>query len=213
MQEGAGLHAITDGEHRRAIWHVDFLTGFDGIVATKSNYAVKFRGDGGETSETNSMMAVNGPIRRSRPVMLDHFKFLKSVTSRTAKGCMPSPTYLHLRGGGHAIDRAVYPDQDKFWADMAVAYRTEMADLIAAGCTYIQLDDVSFSCLCDADIRAQITRDGEDPAKLPADLAAIPASPPPTMITRFATASAFLRSRRDAPARRFGTRATASERW
>jgi 5-methyltetrahydropteroyltriglutamate--homocysteine methyltransferase len=188
LQESAGLQAITDGEHRRAIWHVDFLTGFDGIVATKSNYAVKFRGQSGETAETNSMMAVNGRIKRSRPVMLDHFKFLKGVTTRTAKVCMPSPTYLHLRGGNHAIDRTVYPDQDQFWADMAAAYRAEIADLIAAGCTYIQLDDVSFCCLCDGDIRAQITRDGEDPGTLPAHYARvintlIPERPPGLTVT------------------------------
>ena len=173
LQESAGLQAITDGEHRRAMWHVDFLTGFDGIVSTKSNYAVSFKGQGGETSETNSMMAVAGKIKRSKPVMLDHFKFLKSVTGLTAKVCMPSPTYLHLRGGNHAIDKKVYPDQDEFWADMARAYRAEIADLIGAGCTYIQFDDVSFCCLCDGTIRDQITRDGEDPARLPAHYARV----------------------------------------
>jgi 5-methyltetrahydropteroyltriglutamate--homocysteine methyltransferase len=166
LQEAAGLHAITDGEHRRAIWHVDFLTGFDGIVATQSNYAIAFKGSDGATAETRSMMAVNGKIRRSQPVMGEHFKFLQATTKRTAKVCMPSPTYLHLRGAGHAIDRTVYPDLDEFWADLAVAYRAEIADLIAAGCTYLQLDDVSFCCLCDDGIRSQIKRDGEDPGRL-----------------------------------------------
>jgi 5-methyltetrahydropteroyltriglutamate--homocysteine methyltransferase len=167
MQEAAGLEAVTDGEFRRAIWHVDFLTGFDGIVATQGNYAISFRGAGGQTSETRSMMAVVDKVRRSRPVMLDHYRFLKSVTSRTPKVCMPSPTYLHLRGAGSAISREVYPDMDAFWADVAAAYRAEIADLVAAGCRYIQFDDVSFSCLCDRDIRAQIACDGDDPARLP----------------------------------------------
>jgi 5-methyltetrahydropteroyltriglutamate--homocysteine methyltransferase len=166
LQESTGLQAVTDGEHRRAIWHVDFLTGFDGITATQSNYAISFKGDDGSTSETRSMMAVNGKIRRDKPVMVDHYKFLKQTTKRTAKVCMPSPTYLHLRGVGHAIDRKVYPDLAEFWADLATAYRAEIADLIAAGATYLQLDDVSFCCLCDGGIRDQITRDGEDPARL-----------------------------------------------
>src|SRR6267142_6550075 len=96
MQEAAGLQAVTDGEFRRAFWHVDFLTGFDGIVATQGQYALKFHGEGGAESETKSMMVVNGKVKRSRPVMVSHFDFLKKSTSRTAKLCIPAPTYLHM---------------------------------------------------------------------------------------------------------------------
>jgi 5-methyltetrahydropteroyltriglutamate--homocysteine methyltransferase len=168
LQESAGLESITDGEFRRAIWHVDFLTGFDGITATRSNYAIKFQGKGGETSETSSMMVVTGKVRRSKPVMVDHFRFLRQHTARTAKFCMPAPTYLHMRGGRKVIDRSVYPDVEEFWSDIAKAYREEIADLVAAGCTYLQLDDVSFAFLCDEHIRDQVSHDGEDPASLPA---------------------------------------------
>src|SRR5437879_13061402 len=55
MQEATGVQAVTDGELRRAFWHVDFLTGFDGIVATQGQYALKFHGEGGAESETRSM--------------------------------------------------------------------------------------------------------------------------------------------------------------
>jgi 5-methyltetrahydropteroyltriglutamate--homocysteine methyltransferase len=167
LQEAAGLHGITDGEFRRAFWHVDFLTGFDGIVATQGDYAVSFKGDGGETAETHSMIVVDGKIRRSKPVMVDHFKFLRQVTSRTPKFCIPSPTYLHMRGGRRVISAEAYPDLEDFWADIVRAYREEIADLVAAGCTYLQLDDVSLSYLCDDGIREQIKRDGDDPKKLP----------------------------------------------
>ena len=78
LQESAGLQAITDGEFRRAMWHTDFLTGFDGIVATHSNYAVTFKGEGGATAQTSSMLVVNDKVRRSKPVMIDHFRYLKS---------------------------------------------------------------------------------------------------------------------------------------
>ncbi|MBI1775826.1 MAG: 5-methyltetrahydropteroyltriglutamate--homocysteine S-methyltransferase [Proteobacteria bacterium] len=173
LQEAAGLQGITDGEFRRALWHVDFLTGFDGITSTKTNYSVMFKGENGETAGTGSMMVVTGRVRRSKPVMVEHFAYLKSVTRKTAKFCMPSPTYLHMRGGRKIIDRHAYPDLDAFWADIAAAYRAEIADLAAAGCTYLQLDDVSFSCLCDAEIRAQVARDGEDPNALPATYARV----------------------------------------
>ena len=167
LQESAGLQAVTDGEFRRAMWHTDFLTGFDGIVATKSQYAVKFHGKNGETAETSSMLTVNDKVRRSKPVMLDHFSYLKSVTSKTAKFCMPSATYLHLRGGRKLVDQAAYPDMAEFWNDIATVYQQEIDDLAKAGCDYVQLDDVSFAYLCDESICQQIANDGEDPKRLP----------------------------------------------
>jgi len=173
MQEAAGLQSVTDGEFRRAFWHVDFLTGFEGIAATQGQYALKFHGEGGAESETRSMMVVNGKVRRTRPIMVDHFGFLKLNTKRTAKLCIPAPTYLHMRGGRRVVNESAYPDVEEFWSDITRAYREEIKDLVAAGCTYLQIDDVSFACLCDEGIRAQVKRDGEDPAKLPAKYAGV----------------------------------------
>ena len=167
LQEAAGLQAVTDGELRRAFWHVDFLTGFEGIVATQGQYALKFHGEGGAESETRSMMVVQSKVKRTRPVMLDHFRFLKSNTGKTAKLCIPAPTYLHMRGGRRVVDAAAYPDVEEFWSDITLAYQQEIADLAKAGLEYLQIDDVSFATLCDEGIRAQVKRDGEDPDRLP----------------------------------------------
>src|SRR3989442_15379983 len=73
MQEDAGLQAVTDGEVRRALWHVDFLTGFDGIVATQGQYALNFHREGGPEAETRSMMVVKGKGKRARPHVVDPF--------------------------------------------------------------------------------------------------------------------------------------------
>lgn len=173
LQEAAGLRGITDGEFRRAFWHVDFLTGFSGIVATQAQYALGFRGDRGETAETRSMLVVRDKVRRTRPVMLDDFKFLKGATSCTPKVCIPAPTYMHMRGERHVIDAAAYPDTEEFWSDIVAAYRAEIRDLAASGLTYLQIDDVSFATLCDAQIRAQVKSDGENPDALPARYARI----------------------------------------
>ena len=173
LQEAAGLHSITDGEYRRAFWHVDFLTGFDGIVATQGQYALKFHGEGGAQSETRSMMVVNGKVKRAKPVMVDHFRFLKANTKRMAKLCIPAPTYLHMRGGRRVVNEKAYPDVEEFWSDITLAYRAEIAELVKAGLEYLQIDDVSFACLCDDGIRAQVKRDGEDPGELPAKYAEV----------------------------------------
>ena len=166
LQESAGLKGITDGELRRAFWHVDFLTGFDGIVWTHGDYAVSFKGAGGETAHMSSMLVVNDKVRRSKPIMVDDFKFVKSATTKTAKFCIPSPTYLHMRGGRKVIDQKAYPDVKDFWSDIVTAYRAEIADMAEAGCTYLQLDDVSFATICDSGIQAQVQKDGENPVAL-----------------------------------------------
>jgi 5-methyltetrahydropteroyltriglutamate--homocysteine methyltransferase len=173
LQEAAGLQSVTDGEFRRAFWHVDFLTGFDGIAATQGQYALKFHGEGGAQSETKSMMVVTGKVKRTRPVMVDHFRFLKASTKKTAKLCIPAPTYLHMRGGRRVVNAQAYPDVEEFWSDIIRAYREEIAELAKAGLEYLQIDDVSFACLCDEGIRAQVKRDGEDPARLPAKYASV----------------------------------------
>ena len=167
LQEAAGLRGVTDGEFRRAMWHTDFLTGFDGIEATGGQYAVAFKGEHGEVEGTSSMLGVVGKVRRSKPIMLDHFKFLKSVAKQTPKFCIPAATYLHLRGGRKVVSKQAYPDMAEFWADVAAAYQAEIADLAEAGLTYLQIDDVSFAFLCDEASRGQGRGDGEDPDALP----------------------------------------------
>jgi methionine synthase II (cobalamin-independent) len=167
MQESVGLQVVTDGELRRAMWHTDFLTGFAGIVPTNAGYAIGFKDEAGHAESTSSMMVVKEKIKRTRPIFLDQFRFLRGATARTPKLSLPAPTFLHLRGGRNVVDPQVYPDIEEFWRDIIQAYRQEIDDLMQAGLIYLQIDDVSFAFLCDENIRAQIKADGEDPASLP----------------------------------------------
>ncbi|MFM2128917.1 MAG: 5-methyltetrahydropteroyltriglutamate--homocysteine methyltransferase, partial [Pseudomonadota bacterium] len=77
------------------------------------------------------------------------------------------PSMMHFRGGREAVDRKAYPDMEMFWADLTAAYRAEVEDLIAHGCTYIQFDDTNLAYLCDDNFRAAVARLGEDPNALP----------------------------------------------
>jgi 5-methyltetrahydropteroyltriglutamate--homocysteine methyltransferase len=74
---------------------------------------------------------------------------------------------LHLRAGRAGISREAYPDMEAFWADAAAAYRSAIAAFAAAGCRYLQLDDVAFAYLCDPKIRDNCRRNGDDPEALP----------------------------------------------
>ena len=74
---------------------------------------------------------------------------------------------LHFRGGRGAISREAYPDLESFYDDVAQAYRDELADLAAAGCTYVQLDDTNLAYLCDEKMREGARSRGDDPDELP----------------------------------------------
>ena len=161
-QESIGLESITDGEMRRDWWHIDFLLQLDGVTATV-NQGPKFFG----TEEQPPIPSVTGKVGCSGPIMVEDFSFLKSTASRTAKFTIPSPSMLHLRGGRASISEDVYPDIDAFWSDAAAAYRKAIRNLADAGCSYLQLDDVSFSYLCDPKIQENCRTNGDDPAKLP----------------------------------------------
>src|SRR5690606_24843974 len=68
--------------------------------------------------------------------------------------------------GQDGIDKGVYPDEAKFWSDLAAVYQAEIADLAARGCTYVQIDEVPMALLCDAKVRERIAGWGWDASKL-----------------------------------------------
>jgi len=166
FQEDLGLQGITDGEFRRTYFHVDFLTQLDGVVE-KGGIPVKFHKADGDIDYAPPVMQVTGKVRHARPIQLRDFQFLKSVTGRTAKVTIPSPTMLHFRGGRSAISKEAYPDLDAFYADVAAAYAAEVRSLADAGCTYLQLDDTNLAYLCDARLREGARARGDDPDELP----------------------------------------------
>ena len=161
-QESVGMQLVTDGEFRRDWWHIDFIHGFDGVeLAAGDAYGdAKFK----NTEEQPPFMTVKSRIRRTKPSMLEHFKFLKSVAKRTPKFTMPSPAMLHARGDRASLKKT-YPDLDEFWSDLTRAYREEISDLYQAGCRYLQIDDTTIAMWGDPKVQEQFKKLGDDPKK------------------------------------------------
>lgn len=89
---------------------------------------------------------MTGKVHHARPIEVDNFRFLqdqiKGIKNAVVKMTIPSPTMCHFRGGREAISKEAYPDLEPFFEDVARAYRGEIAALAAAGCKYLQMDDV-----------------------------------------------------------------------
>ncbi|MDF2118944.1 5-methyltetrahydropteroyltriglutamate--homocysteine S-methyltransferase [Roseiarcaceae bacterium H3SJ34-1] len=173
MQEELGLQSITDGEFRRTLWHADFLLSFDNVVSVKTGAKAKFKTAEGEMERPLSAFNIAGKLKRSKPIFVDHFKYVKSLTTKTAKQTIPSPSILHFRAGRSGVDAKAYPDMGEFYADLSRVYAEEINDLAAAGCRYLQIDETNFAYLCDPAMREQAQNIGEDPDKLPMTYAKI----------------------------------------
>jgi len=168
LQEEAGLQLATDGEFRRKEWHMDFLKQFANVRQVAGEFKLRFHTHESEMEVTPPGLRIEGKLGRPHAIFVDHFKFVKSVTKVTPKQTIPSPTILHFRGGRAAVDKTAYPEMGEFFSDLSRVYSEEIADLAAAGCRYLQIDETNFAYLCDRELRAQVrTNIGEDPDQLP----------------------------------------------
>jgi 5-methyltetrahydropteroyltriglutamate--homocysteine methyltransferase len=164
MQEGIGLQSATDGEFRRASWHMDFIYQLDGIDPADEQIKVEFHNEQGDVEFTTAALSVHDRVGLSKTIFGDAFEALKSMTTTaTPKLTIPSPSMVHYRGGQAAISKEVYEDIDEFWRDLVAAYREEVRRLGALGCTYLQFDDTSLAYLNDPKQREYIASIGGDP--------------------------------------------------
>jgi 5-methyltetrahydropteroyltriglutamate--homocysteine methyltransferase len=163
MQQDVGLQTVTDGEFRRASWHMDFIYSLDGVSKAPGNLTVKFHNLEGDIEFTPAALHIDGKLGVSETIFGPDFEFLKRLAGdSTPKLTIPSPSMVHYRGGRAAIDESVYPDMDGFWADLTAAYAEEVRRVGELGCTYLQFDDTSLAYLNDPKQREMVAAQGAD---------------------------------------------------
>jgi 5-methyltetrahydropteroyltriglutamate--homocysteine methyltransferase len=163
MQEDVGLQSATDGEFRRAAWHMDFIYALGGVSKAPGHLAVKFVNQAGAIEYTPAALRIDGQLHLDYTIFGDDFAFVRDhVTTAVAKQTIPSPNMVHYRGGPASIDQDVYPDIEEFWSDLAATYADQVRRLGERGCRYLQFDDTSLAYLNDPVQRAEIAERGED---------------------------------------------------
>ena len=162
MQEGVGLKAVTDGEYRRSFWHYDFMGGLDGfeLVERAPSQGVQFHG----VTLRPIFPTITGRLDfpADHP-MLEHYRYLASVTRVTPKISIPGPSCCHFRTAKADIHPPEYADLSVLFSDLARTYAKAVQAFYDAGCRYLQMDDIFFAYLCDPKIRAQKKAEGLDP--------------------------------------------------
>jgi 5-methyltetrahydropteroyltriglutamate--homocysteine methyltransferase len=163
-----GLRSITDGEFRRAYFHLDFLKHVAGIE--EKGQVGNIRHKDGFSPPT---LVVKGKLGHPKAIQVEDFQFLEQAIKNnggqaSTKVCIPSPTMVHFRGGRASIDISAYPDLDVFFEDLARVYQEELDSLYQAGCRFVQLDDTNLAYLCDPDMRKAAEQErNEDLSTLP----------------------------------------------
>jgi 5-methyltetrahydropteroyltriglutamate--homocysteine methyltransferase len=164
QQERVGLKIASDGEFGRSSWFGFFFEGLSGFRLAPSHF--KFRDADGQSFEWPTCLAERR-IERRGPIVLPEFKRAsRHARSAIVKATMPAPSAFHFFRLAKAVDSTTYPNVEDYFDDLVAIYRTEIADLTAAGCRYVQLDEVPIAMLCDADVRRQAAAEGGDPYAL-----------------------------------------------
>ena len=163
LQEDVGLEVVTDGEFRRGSYWWRFVERIDGFMI--KNAVFNFRDDHGHEVAFTAPHAVR-KLSRSQPLALDEFTFLSASTTAMPKITLPAPSTMHFYRCTDFADKAAYSDVDTFFADLTRIFREEIGGLVAAGCRYIQLDEVAVALLCDPAIRQKVEAEGQNPDSL-----------------------------------------------
>jgi 5-methyltetrahydropteroyltriglutamate--homocysteine methyltransferase len=172
LQQQAGLQSVTDGEFRRATWHLDFVYQIGGISKVPGTMPSTFHNEQGDITYTPEAIQVSRRLSMDSTIFGDDFAFLQSAAagllSRAGdplvpKLTIPAPSMVHYRSGIRAVvNEDIYPDTEEFWADLGAVYNVEVQRLAAQGCRYLQLDDTSLAYVNDPAQRAYIAGRGED---------------------------------------------------
>lgn len=162
-QKAAGYKVLTDGEFRRATWHLDFMWGFDGVGHSKTETGLPFHGEAAMIDDTylTGKVAVTG----EHP-FVEHFRFVKALEDENtvAKQTIPAPAqFLEQMIMPFAMPNTskYYEDTEELVQDIAEGYRKVIKDLYAAGCRNLQLDDCSWGMLVDPNAKAFFGTDEE----------------------------------------------------
>jgi 5-methyltetrahydropteroyltriglutamate--homocysteine methyltransferase len=150
-QKEAGYHVITDGEFRRATWHLDFMWAFDGVGHSKTETGLPFHGEAAMIDDTY----VTGKISyKKNHSFVEHFKFVKALEDENtvAKLTIPAPAQFleqMIMPFAWSNTKKFYDTQEEVAKDIAEGYREFIKEVYAAGCRNLQLDDCSWGMVVD----------------------------------------------------------------
>ncbi len=149
-QKELGYHVITDGEFRRATWHLDFMWGFEGVGHSPTKTGLPFHDEAAMIDDTY----LTGKVQLTSHPFIEHYKFVKALEDENtvAKLTIPAPAqFLEQMIMPFAAENTAkyYQDTEELVQDIASGYKKFIQDVYAVGCRNLQFDDCSWGMCCD----------------------------------------------------------------
>lgn len=176
-QEEIGLPVLTDGEFRRRNFQDSFGAAVSGYEVpenlkqshidrqdeiTKAAFAraeQNFEAAGPPVAQRS---AVRERLKLVRNVPLEEYRFASAAATAPVKETLVSADRI-LQRFAWERSKAVYADVDAFVADVVAIEREMIAQLVQAGCRYIQIDAPGYTAYGDEVSLERMRSRGEDP--------------------------------------------------
>ena len=176
-QEKHGLPVVTDGEFRRHNFQESFsqcVTGFD-VPKDVSRYYEKRNVNENPLERAEQDFDEAGPaivtrrgtterLKLVRNLPLDEFRFAQSVATAPVKVTVLGPDRIAQRFRWES-SLGVYKGLDDFVDHVVQIERQIIADLVKAGCRYIQIDAPGYTAYVDKISLERMRNRGEDPER------------------------------------------------
>lgn len=159
-QAEVGLKSLTDGEFRRAYWHLDFFWGLNGVAHTQAKVGYQFHD---ETTKADSA-SLTGTLSGTGHPFVEDFKFVKAIADEKgllARQTIPAPSQFYfelIRDEEHIANTfSIYSSKEALFNDIVSAYKDVANELYEAGCRSLQIDDCTWGVLVDTDLMGLIS--------------------------------------------------------
>jgi len=150
-QEGSGVEVVTDGEMRRLLFMGPITETVAGIELVEHGTSMPWASPDGEL-EWTSPAAVTSTLQKKRSLVCEEYSYARARARLPLKVTVPSPLVLYGFWNTRYSTTA-YDDPFAMFADAAAVGRSEIEELVALGCEYIQVDAPELATLVDPRVR------------------------------------------------------------
>ena len=165
MQEEAGLRSVTDGEFRRASWHMDFIYSLDGVSKAPGNLSVQFHNAEGDIEFTPAALHIDGKLgvsrRRSSPRRSSSSSRSRASGRRRSSRSRRRAWSTTAAAAPLSTSRST-PTWTASGPTSPRPTPRRSGASASSGCTYLQFDDTSLAYLNDPRQREMIAAQGSD---------------------------------------------------
>jgi 5-methyltetrahydropteroyltriglutamate--homocysteine methyltransferase len=175
QQEEIGLPVVTDGELRRfGGFQQSFggaVAGFDALPYVPARGSSERPAGPAHRVETgvdapgvaiNNRLPVKHRLEFVRNLIAEEYAFASKVAQRPVKVTLTGPDRVSQRVQWEK-SQSVYPDLDAVVADVVDIEKRMIAEVVALGCRYVQLDEPGFTAYVDPPLLERMRSRGEDP--------------------------------------------------